>query len=109
MQEVTKTFCYQYISLKGTERMQSFIKWRLCSCKCFQAHGADDIGGFEAIMQSLNGVNGKAQYELSSVDQRQSFFWSQLNGRNIFLFQDRSSFRPHSFIIALTQSYQRQK
>ena len=48
--------------------------------QCFQAHGANDIGRFEAIVHSLNRLYGKGKNELRAVDQCQSFFGPSCNG-----------------------------
>ena len=89
--------------------MQPLVKGSLGARQGFEAHGADDIGRFETIMQPLNALYGKSEDELGAVDEGEPFLRAQAERGQIKLSEYFTGSIPPAFIKYFAQAYQWQE
>src|SRR6185312_2651515 len=94
LQEVQQALRDQPVSRERAQPVEALVKRSLRAGQRFEAHGADDVRGLEAIVEPFYRLNCKRKDELSAVDQRKPFFGSERQRRQPETFQHMAGRLP---------------
>jgi gliding motility-associated-like protein len=108
-QETPQPLRHQQAAVVRAQAMEAFVKRSLGTRQGFQAHGADDVRGFQAVVKPLYGLYGKSKNELGAIDQRQPFLGAQRDGSKAILVQDFPGRFSRAPVKDFTKSDEREK